>query len=122
MGDPVEMEVLACMNHVPENRRMEVQIAYQGQKKNRTTALVLSLLWGILGVDRFYLGQTGLGVLKLVTGGGCGFWAVVDWFIIMSAADTHNRNVLQRIMYAYQPPPQSYAQLPQQTHGRPPWA
>ena len=112
MSDPVEMELLECMNYVPENRRMEVQIAYQAQKKSRTTALVLGLLFGTLGVDRFYLGQAGLGLGKLFTAGGCGVWAIIDYFLIMGAADAHNRGVLQQLMLAYRPSP-AMQQLPQ---------
>jgi TM2 domain-containing membrane protein YozV len=46
--------------------------------KEWTTALILSILLGGLGVDRFYLGYTGLGVAKLLTLGGCGVWAIID--------------------------------------------
>ncbi len=47
--------------------------------KSQTTTFILSWLLGVFGVDRFYLGYTGLGVLKLVTLGGCGVWALIDF-------------------------------------------
>ena len=52
--------------------------------KNKTTAIVLSLLLGGLGVDRFYLGYTGLGVLKLLTGGVFGIMWLIDLILIIS--------------------------------------
>lgn len=46
--------------------------------KSKTTALILSILVGGLGVDRFYLGYTGMGVLKLLTGGCFGILYIID--------------------------------------------
>ncbi|MFN3640643.1 MAG: TM2 domain-containing protein, partial [Flavobacterium sp.] len=43
-----------------------------------------------LGVDRFYIGDTGMGVGKLLTCGGLGIWAIVDWFLIMGATREKN--------------------------------
>jgi len=46
--------------------------------KNKTVAILLSLFLGGLGIDRFYLGYTGSGILKLLTLGGLGVWALID--------------------------------------------
>ena len=52
------------------------------QNKSFTTALILSILLGGLGVDRFYMGYVGLGILKLLTGGGFGIWWLIDVIMI----------------------------------------
>jgi TM2 domain-containing membrane protein YozV len=57
-------------------------------KNNRSysTAWILSLLLGSMGIDRFYLGYVWLGVLKLLTAGGFGIWAVVDLILILTGS------------------------------------
>lgn len=52
--------------------------------KSFLTTWLLSLLLGILGVDRFYLGKVGTGILKLVTFGGLGIWALIDLILILT--------------------------------------
>ena len=53
--------------------------------KNLHTWLWCFLLGG-LGIDRFMRGQIGLGIVKLITGGGIGIWAFIDWVIALSKA------------------------------------
>ncbi len=54
--------------------------------KDYLTAWLLSYFLGGLGADRFYMGETGLAILKLVTLGGWGIWALIDWIMIMAGA------------------------------------
>ena len=58
--------------------------------KDPTITLIISLLGGALGIDRFYIGDTGLGVAKLLTCGGLGIWSIIDWFLIMGAVREKN--------------------------------
>lgn len=54
------------------------------KKKNKSTALIFSVLLGGLGVDRFYLGYTGIGILKLLTGGCFGILWIVDIVFLLT--------------------------------------
>ncbi|AWW30706.1 hypothetical protein DN752_11530 [Echinicola strongylocentroti] len=51
---------------------------------------VVSLVGGQMGIDRFMVGDVGLGVLKLLTCGGMGIWAIIDWFMIQGIVREKN--------------------------------
>lgn len=66
------------------------------QMKDPTIALILSICLGVYGVDRFYIGDIGMGIGKLITCGGCAIWAIIDFFLIMDA--TRKKNLESLLM------------------------
>lgn len=66
--------------------------------KDPTIALILSVVIGELGVDRFYKGDIGLGIAKLLTCGGFLIWYIVDWFLIMGSTRDRNYQKLNEIL------------------------
>ncbi|MCR4852089.1 MAG: TM2 domain-containing protein [Prevotella sp.] len=64
------------------------------QMKDPTISIILSILVGTVGVDRFYIGDVGMGIGKLLTGGGCGVWWLIDIFLIMDATRQKNLETL----------------------------
>lgn len=64
-----------------------------------TLMLIISIFFGMLGVDRFALGDIGLGVGKLLTCGGCYIWWLVDLFHIMDATKQKNMQKINTALY-----------------------
>ena len=105
----VDAFIMANNKHFPENSLSMVREKLMNisddkfntimctRFKDTTISLVLSILTGSYGIDRFYLGQVGLGVAKLLTLGGCGIWAIVDWFLIMGKTRDINLETLNAI-------------------------
>lgn len=62
------------------------------EMKDPTTILLVSIFLGGLGVDRFMLGDIGMGVLKLLTCGVCGILTIIDWFTVSKKTKELNFN------------------------------
>jgi len=79
MGAPVATGAATSMGDA-------MGVATEG--KDWLVALLLSIFVGTLGIDRFYLGHIGLGILKLITFGGCGIWWIIDLIMIVTGSMT----------------------------------
>lgn len=101
-SNKVEMFIASMGNKFPSEKLMLIRQQLENMDdsklpiiqsipyKDPTTLLIVSLFIGSLGVDRFMLGQTGLGVAKLLTCGGMGIWTIIDWFMIMGLTKEAN--------------------------------
>lgn len=59
-----------------------MEVKMKDKKVSWLLTLIMSILFGSLGVDRFIMGHIGLGILKLITLGGCGIWWLIDLILI----------------------------------------
>lgn len=66
--------------------------------KDPTTILLVSIFLGTLGIDRFMLRETGMGILKLLTLGVCGILTIIDWFSVQKKTKDLNYNNLMLIL------------------------
>jgi TM2 domain-containing membrane protein YozV len=57
-------------------------------EKKILPAFLLCFFLGIFGAHRFYVGKIGTGILQLVTLGGLGIWALIDFIMIIVGAFT----------------------------------
>jgi TM2 domain-containing membrane protein YozV len=82
------------LEKIDDKKFLSIQSA---EYKSPTTMLIISIFFGGIGVDRFMLGQTGLGIGKLLTCGGLGIWAIIDLFLIMNATKEKNFFIFTQI-------------------------
>lgn len=93
---PADLIVLKQkMETVDESK---VDIIRSMELKDPTTLLIISLLLGSLGIDRFMLKDTGMGVLKLLTLGVCGILTIIDWFTVMDRTRKYNFNMIMTLL------------------------
>ena len=87
-----------------DNTRITDQYPTEYSLKNQRHFLAvffLSFMWGMFGVDRFYLGKIWTGIFKLLTFGGFGIWVLIDLTMIMSGSmrDKQGREMLEAAKY-----------------------
>lgn len=87
-------------NGLTEAEKNRFNLLYLHRVRRPFFSLILSLFLGYLGIDRFYLGQIGIGFLKLFLNLlVIGFlWTIVDWFLILEATEKKNKETVDEII------------------------
>ena len=93
-GNRLPFESIEMVKNKLMNMDYGVASVRMAQFKDPTMALILSAIVGSLGVDRFYIGDVGLGVGKLLTCGGAYIWGLIDIFMISDATKRKNLEIL----------------------------
>lgn len=75
----------------PQGQTTQVTVNIQGaqtdaEPKDWLTALLLAIFLGVLGIHRFYTGHIGIGIVQLLTAGGCGIWTLIDIIMIATGS------------------------------------
>ena len=96
--DKLSPEYIPAIRERLENVDEDVaQLAF-ADCKGEILMMVMAWLFGCYGVDRFMVGEVGLGVAKLLTCGGCGIWSLIDCFTVPSRTRKYNsEKILSRI-------------------------
>ena len=97
-GNFSESSILSIQNALENVPDEKASMLFSTEFKKPVIALIISFLGGGFGIDRFYLGQTGMGIVKLLTCGGFGIWAIIDLFIIMGKAKDYNTEKLNSVI------------------------
>ena len=90
-------ELMSIYASIPEDRRADFSAIFAEREKNQVLAFGCNAWLGGLGIDRFYVGQPILGVIKLLTLGGFGVWILIDFFLIGGVARERSIEVAHSI-------------------------
>lgn len=99
-GERVPISCLSSLREMLLSTTMsysEVQVVLM-QMKDPIISLILSIVVGYLGIDRFYVDDIGLGIIKLITCGGLYIWWLVDVFLIMGKTRMRNYERLTQVL------------------------
>ena len=91
-------KIVFLMQKLAEADEKKFALISSVEFKDPTTILLVSIFLGSLGIDRFMLGETGMGILKLLTLGLCGVLTIIDWFSVQRKAKELNYNNLMLVL------------------------
>ena len=110
--DQIDMYIMTNQKYLPADKIVFIKQKMQEvddekfslisalEYKDPMTILLVSIFVGSLGIDRFMLGDTGMGILKLLTMGLCGVLTIVDWCTVQKKAKDVNFQNLMMILQA----------------------
>jgi hypothetical protein len=96
MAELGALELAQMTARLTDTQKMIFQSQFASDKKDRGTATILALFL----YDRIWLGETGLGILKIITFGACGIWFIIDLMTAGSRADAYNRRKAEELIQA----------------------
>ena len=91
-------ELAQLVKDLDDSNKLIFQSQFASEKKDRGTATILAIFM----YDRIWLGDIGMGIVKIITAGLCGIWWLIDIFTAGSRADDHNRQKALEIVAALQ--------------------
>jgi hypothetical protein len=91
------LELAQMTKDLDDTKKMIFHQQYQSERKDPGTAVILALLM----YDRIWLGDIMLGILKIITCGGCMIWLIVDLFTAKSRCDSYNRQKASDLLVAF---------------------
>lgn len=89
-------ELAQLTKDLTDSQRMIFQSQYGSEKKDRGTGTILAIFL----YDRIWLGDIGLGIVKILTLGLCWIWGLIDIFTAGSRCDEYNRRKAMEIVSA----------------------
>ncbi len=96
MAELTPVEITYLIRELDDNKKMMFHSQFAAARKDPGTGLILASL----SYDRIWLGEVGLGIIKILTFSECGIWGLIDLFSAKSRCDDYNRRTANELVMA----------------------